>query len=161
MRSMWKGLLAVSLLVGAAQGVYAKCGDNAGDEQAVIDARNQVESDCHCATATNHGTFVKCAKGVAISRSSGSSPTLPKNCKGAVIRCAAHSACGKIANGAVTCCLTKNGKTKCKIASTATKCTDKGGHVGGFTMTATSCCSNTHPLTEDSCMASPSGAFLQ
>ena len=24
----------------------------------------------------------------------------------------------------------------------------------------TSCCSNTHPLTEDACMASPSGAFL-
>jgi hypothetical protein len=24
----------------------------------------------------------------------------------------------------------------------------------------TSCCSNTHPLTENACMASPSGAFV-
>jgi len=157
MRSVWKGLLVVSLLVGAAQGVYAKCGDNAGDEQAVIDARNQVTIDCNCAGATNHGTFVKCAAGVANTRASNNQ--LPKNCKGLVKKCAAHSNCGK--PGAVTCCITKNAKTKCKVASTATKCTDKGGVVGGFTGMATSCCSTTHPVTSDACSASPSGAFLQ
>jgi hypothetical protein len=159
MRSVWKGLLVVSLLVGAAQGVYAKCGDNAGDEQAVIDARSQVESDCHCVSSTNHGTFVKCAAGVANTRAGNNQ--LPKNCKGIVKKCAAHSACGKIANGAVTCCITKNAKTKCKVSSTATKCTAKGGTVGGVTGLETSCCSTTHPVTADSCTASPSGAFLQ
>ena len=158
MRSMWKGLLVFSFLVGAAQGVYAKCGDQPGDEQAVIDARNQVATDCNCAGATNHGTFVKCAAGVANTRAGNNQ--LPKSCKGIVKKCAAHSACGKIASGAVTCCITKNAKTKCKIAKDASTCTTKGGHPT-VDPTNTSCCSNTHPLTQDACMASPSGAFLQ
>jgi len=159
MRSMWRAAIVLSFLAGAT-GAYAKCGDNPGDEQAVIDARNDVASMCNCATSTNHGQFVKCAKGVANTRSSGSSPMLPKQCKGAVVKCAAHSACGKIASGAVTCCISKNGTTKCKVASTAAKCMAKGGMPGGVNHMETSCCSNTHPLTADSCTASPSGAFL-
>lgn len=153
MRSMLSAVVGLSLLVGGAQGVLAKCGDNAGDEQAVINARNNVESTCHCAASTNHGQFVSCAAGVA-----NSDANLPKSCKGVVKKCAAHSSCGSA--GKVTCCITKGSKTKCKIASTAAKCTGKGGKVGGFSMMATSCCSNAHPLSDNSCVASPSGAFL-
>ncbi len=154
-RAVLSGALAVSLLVLSARPGLAKCGDNAGDEQAVINTRKDIETMCHCATSTNHGQFVKCAKGIA-----NGDQQLPKNCKGAVIKCAAHSACGKIAKGGVTCCITgKNGQTKCKI-STTDKCAKKGGSVGGTDHMHTSCCSNTHPLTQDSCTASPSGAFV-
>jgi hypothetical protein len=151
LRVMLTGGLAIALLAASApSGVAAKC----TDEQAVIDARNMVAMTCDCAGSTNHGQFVKCAKGVA-----NGDTNLPKSCKGAVIKCAAHSACGKIANGGVTCCITSHGKTKCKV-STTEKCAKKHGVPGGTDGMHTSCCSNTHPLTTDSCTASPSGAFV-
>ena len=47
--------------------------------------------------------------------------TLPKQCKGAVKRCAAQSICGK--PGFVTCCrTTAKGKTNCHIKSSAAHC---------------------------------------
>ncbi len=74
---------------------------------------------CPCTTAANHGTYVKCVAGVANMLSSGINPSLPKSCKGAVKKCAAHSTCGR--PNAVTCCLTNatTGATSCKIKSTA------------------------------------------
>ena len=143
MRLVWKGVLAVSFLVGAAQGVYAKCGDNPGDAAAVLAAREAAASTCNCATSTNHGDYVKCVKGVANDRASQNPSLLPKNCKGQVVKCAAKSVCGK--TGFVTCCITKNAVTKCKTKKDAMHCTDKQGVVGS----CDSCC--------DACPAPGSG----
>ncbi len=72
-------------------------------------------------------------------------------------KCAAHSTCGK--PGEVTCCFTGKSGPKCKIKKSAADCSAKGGTPTVDPMN-TSCCSNTHPLTDNDCMASPSGAFL-
>jgi hypothetical protein len=150
---------ALALLAVTAQPGLAKCGDAAGDTAAVQAARTDVENNCHCATAANHGAFVKCAAGRAnFLASDDGGNVLPKNCKGAVKKCAAKSTCGK--PDAKTCCITKNGVTKCKITKDEGKCTDKGGTVGGVGHPHSSCCSDSEPLTTDACNASPSGAFL-
>jgi hypothetical protein len=144
-------------VAGTAYGVLAKCGDNANDLQQVKDARTEVASTCNCTGSTNHGQFVKCAKTVAIGRTTTNPPQLSKQCKGAVIKCASHSTCGS--TDKVTCCVTKNGKTSCKLTTSA-KCAAKQGMVGGIGGLHTSCCSDTAPLTMNSCLASPNGAFL-
>jgi len=159
MRALMCAVLAVSLVFGASKGHAAKCGSNPGDEQAVIDARATADSNCAAegngCNAGNHGAYVSCIADQANQLSSGPTPSLPKSCKGKVKKCAAKSTCGK--PGFVTCCITKHGKTTCKLKKSTTACTDKGGVVN---MTHSSCCSTTHPLTVDSCNASPSGAFL-
>ena len=157
MRTLINGLMIGLFVLGSGHLVYAGCGSMPGDEAAVIAARATAESMCHCATATNHGQYVSCVAGVANSLSSGTTPTLPKNCKGAVKKCAAHSACGK--TGAVTCCFTSTKGPKCKISKSTMDCSGKGG-TPALDPSNPSCCSNTHPLTENACMASPSGAFL-
>lgn len=164
MRSMVRVAVVVSFLVGAASGAYAKCGDNPGDDAAVLAARQQVQTDCHCDTSTDHGAFVSCAANVANSRSSlqPSDPNfLPKNCKGAVKKCAAKSVCGK--SGFVTCCVTKGTTTKCKTKKDAAHCTAKGGTVSGTSSKGcASCCDVTTcpPTPTGPSCASPSGAFL-
>ena len=155
MRYILTGAVGLSLLLGTAQvGWAARCGDDPGDNQKVIDARNDAESQCGpCASSTSHGAYVSCVAGVAKARVDASQ--LPTSCKGKVTRCAAKSTCGK--SGFVTCCITKNAVTKCKLKKSASACTDKGGIAN---TTHSSCCSDTLPLTTDSCNASPSGAFL-
>ena len=155
MRNLVSGLAIAVLVLGTGHVVYAGCGDQPGDEQAVIDARAAAASTCDCATATNHGQYVKCVAGVAKTRVT--AMQLPKNCTGAVKKCAAHSTCGK--PGFVTCCFTTAKGPKCKTKKSAELCSMKGGTPTVDPMN-TSCCSNTHPLTENACMASPSGAFL-
>jgi hypothetical protein len=81
---------------------------------------------------------------------------LPSNCTGAVKKCAAHSTCGK---GGVTCCIATSKGPKCKLKKSTEACTAKGG-TATVDPNNTSCCSATHPLTDNACMASPSGAFL-
>jgi hypothetical protein len=137
-------ILGGLLVVAAAPSAFAKCGDDPGDEAAVAAARAQAEIDCPCATATNHGQYVKCVAQVAKERSKADPSLLPKNCKGVVKKCAAKSTCGK--PDAVHCCVTKGNKTKCKLAKDVAKCTAKSGVSTG----PGSCC--------DAC--SPSGAFL-
>ena len=153
MRTLINGLVIGLFVLGSGHVVYAGC----TDEAAVIAARATAESMCHCATATNHGQYVSCVAGVAKSLSSGTTPTLPKNCKGAVKKCAAHSACGM--TGAVTCCFTSTKGPKCKTSKSATACSGKGG-TPAIDPSNPSCCSTTHPLVDNACMASPSGAFL-
>jgi len=48
---------------------------------------------------------------------------------------------------------------KCKLKKSTAGCTAKGG-TATVDPTNTSCCSGTHTLTANACMASPSGAFL-
>jgi hypothetical protein len=153
------GLVAGAILVVSAQPGLAKCGDAAGDAAAVQAARVDIAANCNCEDAANHGAYVKCAGQRAnFLASDDGGNALPKNCKGAVKKCAAKSTCGK--PGAVTCCITKGTKTKCKIAKDSAKCTAKGGTPGGLGHTHSSCCSDSAPLTTDACNASPSGAFL-
>ncbi len=86
------------------------------DAQVAAAIEAMVEAQCHCSTASNHGTFVRCAKHVA--KATGS---LPRSCKRAVADCAARSTCGK--PGFVTCCrTTAKGKTTCSIKSDAARC---------------------------------------
>jgi hypothetical protein len=157
MRTLIGGLAIGLLVLGTGHLVYAGCGSNPGDEAAVAVARATAEGMCHCATAMNHGSYVSCVAGVAKMLASGTNPTLPKNCTGAVKKCAAHSTCGK--PGEVTCCFTSKRGPKCKIKKSAADCSAKGGTPTLDPMN-TSCCSTTHPLTDNACMASPSGAFL-
>ena len=156
MRTLINGLMIGLFVLGSGHLVYAGCGSQPGDEAAVIAARATAESKC-CATATNHGQYVSCVAGVANSLSSGTNPTLPKNCKGAVKKCAGHSACG--ITGAVTCCFTSTKGPKCKISKSTMDCSGKGG-TPALDPSNPSCCSTTHPLVDNACMASPSGAFL-
>jgi hypothetical protein len=164
MRFIMGGLLGLSLIVGAARVGYANCAADDPTGAKVAAARQQVQTDCICdhtnPPAVNHGQYVKCAGGVAASRAAldSSDPNfLPKSCKGAVKKCAAHSTCGK--PGFVTCCITKdtnNGPvTKCKTKKDATHCTDKQGIVG----TCASCCDACPAPGTPGCQ-SPSGAFL-
>ena len=160
MRTLINGLVIGLFVLGSGHVVYAGC----TDEAAVIAARATADATCTamgegCSNASNHGAYVSCVAGVAKMLSSGTNPTLPKNCKGAVKKCAAHSACGQISSGAVTCCFTSTKGPKCKISKSATACSGKGG-TPAIDPSNPSCCSNTHPLVDNACMASPSGAFL-
>lgn len=162
MRSVWKGLLAISFLVGAAHGAYAGCGAQPGDDAAVLAARQAARTACPCAAAANHGAYVSCVAGVANDRSSlpSSDPNfLPRNCKGAVKKCAARSVCGK--PDAVTCCITKGTVTKCKTKKDAMHCSDAGGTPTGTSSTGCSSCCDACPAPGSGPSCSPSGAFLE
>jgi hypothetical protein len=123
-------LAAVVLVVAHAGAAGARCGAESAD--AVAAARAQVETECGCARAASHALYVHCAVGVARARVANG--LLPKSCKRSVKRCAAKSVCGK--RNAVTCCITRKGRTKCRIKKKAAKCLAKGGCVGIFP----SCC---------------------
>ncbi len=143
MRSLTLAALGASMLLASAPVAFANCAKDDPTGSKVLAARQQASSTCSCATATKHGTYVKCVAGVADMLSSGTNPSLPKSCKGAVKKCAAHSTCGK--PGTVTCCLTTAKGPKCKVKKDAAHCTAKQGTVG----TCTSCC--------DACPAPGSG----
>jgi hypothetical protein len=139
----------LSLLVLSAQRSDAKCDPAGADAADVAAARAAVALNCNCAGAANHGAYVSCAAGQA------KATLVNQSCKGAVVKCAAKSTCGK--PNFVTCCRTKaSGATKCSTKSSASKCVPpKGGSacVGNFA----SCCDACTPV---GCVPSPSGAFL-
>ncbi|HYC00825.1 MAG TPA: hypothetical protein VEC57_16955 [Candidatus Limnocylindrales bacterium] len=145
--TMTATLSLLAVLLTANVSPAAKCADEDPDGARVAAARAQVQSQCVCNEATDHGAYVECASGVAKERSAldASDPNhLPKSCKGAVTKCAAKSTCGK--PGFVTCCRQKaDGSTKCSTKKSAENCTDKGGTVG----TCASCC--------DACSSPPAG----
>lgn len=126
------------------------------DQTAVTATRTAADTACTlagngCSNAKNHGQYVKCV--AAQAKQAVTAGTLPKECKGAVVKCAARSTCGK--PGFVTCCVTKAGTTKCGIKSSATACkAPKGG----------TACVGSHASCCDACTAtgcaSPSGAFV-
>ena len=123
--------LAALVLVSAHAGAAAaRCGTESAD--AVAAARAQVETECGCARAASHALYVHCA--LTVARARAANGLLPKSCKRSVKRCAAKSVCGK--RNAVTCCITRKGRTKCRIKKKAAKCLAKGGCVGIFP----SCC---------------------
>src|SRR5262245_13454190 len=140
----------------------AKCRDRPAAET----VRANIASTCVCTAATNHGQYVKC---VTHEVKTAVANGLPTNCKGAVVRCAARSTCGK--PGFVTCCRALPGscdndgvcqdgttvcsadadcpaRTKCSTKKDSDHCVAAGGSPG-----TGSCC-------DAVCAASPSGAFL-
>jgi len=168
-RLRFRPLEVILLAVAGAAGlfpasVYGRCDDPAAAEA----ARARIAETCRCDAATRHGQYVSCvAREVRTAVTNG----LPTNCKGAVVRCAARSTCGK-KTGFVTCCFATAGTcteglcqdgstpcssaeacpaiTQCRTKSSPEKCTAAGGSPGSG-----SCCDAmcTPP-------ASPSGAFV-
>ncbi|MGH7895054.1 MAG: hypothetical protein ACREQL_10310, partial [Candidatus Binatia bacterium] len=109
----------------------ASCSADDPDGSKVAAARATADQQCHdlgdgCDNAKNHGSYVSCVAHTAKDLSTGTSPSLPRTCKGAVKKCAANSTCGKA--GAVTCYRTDaKGRTKCSIKSSGSLCTAPAG----------------------------------
>jgi len=133
MRSFVNGMLAVALFATIPGIASAKRCD---DTTAVAAARTAAAAQCNCATADNHGQYVKCVGDLAKTRASNGQ--LPTECKGDVVRCAAKSTCGK--PEAVTCCrVDRRGKVRCSTKSSADKCRPPNGGAACLGAT-TSCC---------------------
>jgi hypothetical protein len=133
-RTLFTSLLLVCLLLTSTRLASASCGTDDPTGAKVLAARQAASATCSCATAADHGSYGRCVAGVANTLSSGTNPSLPPSCKGAVKRCAAHSTCGK--PGAITCCFATTAGTTCKIEADAAHCTAKQGTPG----TCASCC---------------------
>jgi hypothetical protein len=55
MRSIVRGLLVGVFVLGAAQGSFAKCGDDPGDDAKVLAAREAAATSCDCASLPTTG----------------------------------------------------------------------------------------------------------
>jgi hypothetical protein len=167
MKTLTLAALGASMLLARAPVTFANCAKDDPTGAKVLAARQQAISTCPCATATNHGAYVKCVVGVAKMLSSGTNPSLPKSCKGAVKKCEAHSTCGKA--GTVTCCLTTTKGTTCKIMKDAAHCTKKKGTVGTCTSCCDACpapgsgpsCSTITPTTQPTTTTTPTGTVVK
>jgi hypothetical protein len=120
-------------------------------------AEAAIAAACPCDSAENHGDYVSCVADAV-------EGLVSEECRGAVVRCAARSTCGK--EGAVACLKPKRSGcdrntgtcrknpavscessrdcvvgTKCSIKRSAEKCTDHGGVVSG----SDSCCAECVP----------------
>jgi hypothetical protein len=146
---LFGSVLALLFTVGRAQ---AKC-DPVADAATITAARAFVAANCDCATAPNHGTYVKCSA-QNLKTFFAANPTANKTCKGQIQKCAAKSNCGK--PGFVTCCKTNaKGKTTCSVPKDAAHC--KAPRNGSACVSSfASCCD---ACTTSGC-ASPSGAFI-
>jgi hypothetical protein len=123
--------------------------------------QQQVDAECSCSEAANHGRYVKCV-GKIIRQLTSEHPEF-KNCRGKLVRCAARSTCGK--EGFVTCTKVKLGtcdtiggycmdegltdvpcisddqcvlSSRCSTKRSAEICEARGGIVGD----SATCCSN-------------------
>src|SRR5215213_8575002 len=67
------------------------CDTTGGDAFAVASARVDVKANCDCASATNHGSYVDCARDVVRRRVDDA--LLSRACGSVVARCARHSTC--------------------------------------------------------------------
>ena len=109
------------------------------------DLQDEIDDACGpCGEATRHGRYVKCVTKVV--KHSG----VPKRCRGAIIRCAAKSTCGK---GGVPCV---NAKGKCQIADSESDCTSHGGTVQPGNSCCPPCASQVQCCVPS---GSPAGAF--
>jgi len=110
-------LMPLMILALAPVAVRAAC----TDQMAVVNARTAADRACAqmgmgCGTAKTHGQYVSC-----VAHQAKANTTLPKECRGAVIKCAARSTCGK--TGFVTCCRTNaHSVQKCGIKRSAAAC---------------------------------------
>src|SRR5579862_442756 len=148
--------VALLLAVLAPKAAVARCGDAPGDAAAVAAARSSIDEMCDCSDATPHGQYVRCA--VSVVRTAVLTGHLPSYCKGAVVRCAARSICGKA--GFVTCCrTTATGATSCKIKRDPALCVAPvGGEacVGVFPSCCDACTDSGCATTTTTTSAPPS-----
>jgi len=109
------------LALAAALPASAECtfGKKCTDLEAVELIEAQIATTCDCAGADKPKTYKKCVKGLV--KDAVRAGTLPKGCKGGVVKCEAKSTCGR--PGSIACCaVKKNGKVKATIAKSADKC---------------------------------------
>lgn len=122
----------------AGTAAFAKCGDMAGDFEAVDAVRADVKAACDCASATTHAAHVRCAQGVVMGAVS--EGRLPRQCSGLTMRCARKSTCGRPA-GFVPCCRTNRfGVTNCTIRKDVNRCKAPRGGSACASSFATNCC---------------------
>ena len=126
-------VFAIVLFVPWIADVRPAAANGCDDPAAVAATRARAEANCPCATATNHGQYVRCVRRIAREDVERDTDPLPKECKRDVTECAAHSTCGK--PGFVTCCVNRPGSSvvasRCRISSSATQCQATGGTSGG------------------------------
>jgi len=148
MKYLVGGFLIPALLFGTARLASAGCDLNDPTTKAQVDAaRAAADQACDqktppagCTTAASHGQYVSC-----VAHEANANTSLPKECRGAVKKCAARSICGKQAKGFVTCCRTSSsGTTKCSTKSSSGACTDHPPSGGAA-------CASTHPSCCDAC----------
>ena len=141
-------LLVAMLLASGPLRSLAAC----ANPDAVAATRAAAEQACTemsagCSTAGSHGVYVSCIAHQA--KAAVKNGTLPKNCKGAVVKCAAHSVCGK--PGFVVCCVPQTDSIpKCKKKKDAKHCTAAGGAIGGDEITGCSSCCDACPTMGES-----------
>src|ERR1051326_153251 len=85
------GALAMLVILSSSHAAGATCGDDSGDTTAVAAARGEIATTCNCATATTHGGYVACARGVVEDRVD--HDMLPPQCRPARLRCARPRVC--------------------------------------------------------------------
>jgi len=132
-------------------------------EPARCAAQAAIAAQCpSCDAADNHGRYVSCVARVIKKLVP---DTVPVNCKGAIVRCAARSTCGKpgfvrclfptdtcvidavtglgtcAANPALACVTDVDCGAKCKTKSSADGCTQRGGILGGTGSCCAACAS--------------------
>ena len=129
-------LIVSSLVLAAARPSFPTCGDQATDAQAVADTRAAAASECDCAAAASHASYVACV--VRVANTAARRGTLRPQCRTAVVRCAARSTCGR--PGDVTCCRTRaDGGKRCSVRSGGQPCSAPPGG-SACAGTASSCC---------------------
>jgi len=107
-------------------------------------ARHMVNQQCPCSAATDHISYVACARNVA--SQAVAAGTLPQSCGSAVTVCALKTTCGRksvtFGRTSVTCCITDRfGHPGCRMASSAHTCTRMRGTPSTHTPTpCASCC---------------------
>ena len=156
MRTILAAIIVSFMVLGAARLGHANCATDDPNGIKVMAALQAVHGGCVCdpnsPPLVNHGQYVKCAAGIAKTRSMldpNDPNSLPKTCKGPVKKAAARSHCGK--PGFVSCCITTGKGVKCKVTKETT-CMLKSG-TSPLDPNNPSCVSNTEPLTADSCSA--------
>jgi hypothetical protein len=141
----------VLLAAGAAPAANRNC-----DPDEVAAVRAEAEAQCNCEAAANHGEYVDCV--AAVARDALRNGTLTRGCKGAVVRCAAQSTCGR--PGFVTCCLPPrgddflrrgrngrlNGGVRCRPKKSAEACEAQGGTVSSCPSCCDACGNGTCPV---------------
>jgi len=150
-RDVWvlPALAAIVWLGWSCPAYAARCGTVPGDAAALAATRAAMNAQCPCATATDRGDYVRCAKGVVAQAVE--QGMLPQHCASAAKKCATRSTCGRPA-GWVTCCrTTASGKTKCKVKSSPAKCRAPSGGQS-CTTGFTSCCD---ACTASGCVPTP------
>lgn len=147
---------SVGILLGFAAVVAASSAAPDACEPARCAAQAAIAQDCPCDAAATHGRHVSCVAHVV--KRLVAAGTVPVNCKGKVVRCAAKSTCGKpgfvtcyiptdtcnlttgtcTSNPALPCLVDADCGTRCKTKSAPEICVQAGGAVGA----PGSCCAS-------------------